>query len=169
MVSSGLGYYNTASIVCLIRFIRNTFVHPENLSQDSRKAVFEDFIFFKKFPTLVITVYEAVKQHGWGKRPKIRDVLNAWCSQTSIQTGLFLLEMDLVAWAIQCCWDCWINVTITVTTTTITTTTGPIHNESLMVSLQASSPLLWWKKTNKWIHFKEICQNTRGKTEQKTR
>ena len=67
MTSSKRKFYDTNSVVELVRFIRNAYSH---VSEDTRptavrKMLLEDFVFLEDFPHLVIEVYKAVANHGW--------------------------------------------------------------------------------------------------------
>ncbi|XP_044167579.1 uncharacterized protein LOC114962688 [Acropora millepora] len=71
--------YVTSSAVHLLRFIRNAYDH----ASDSRRtrgfqaALFYDYIFFRKLPKLLMTVYNAVKSEKWQTRAEISNVLNS--------------------------------------------------------------------------------------------
>lgn len=65
--------YNTTSAVELVRFIRNSYTHSDDLSPEVNDLLWEDFAFFKSFPFLVTIVYRAVKACGtWRKRNRLK-------------------------------------------------------------------------------------------------
>ena len=73
--------YKTSSAVELVRFIRNTYVHYQDNTFPTPKPIeqmlFDDFVFLKCFPDLVIEVYKAVTTHDWDKkRDDIKCFLN---------------------------------------------------------------------------------------------
>ena len=73
--------YKTSSAVELVRFIRNTYVHYQDNTFPTPKPIeqmlFDDFVFLKCFPDLVIEVYEPVTTHDWDKkRDDIKCFLN---------------------------------------------------------------------------------------------
>ena len=73
--------YETSSAVELVRFIRNTYVHYRDNSFGTRTPIeqmlFNDFVFLKCFPDLVIEVYKPVTTYGWDKkRDDIKCFLN---------------------------------------------------------------------------------------------
>lgn len=53
--------YETTSAVELVRFIRNSYTHLQDLPADVRGLLSKDFVFFDRFPFLVTAVYRAVK------------------------------------------------------------------------------------------------------------
>lgn len=59
--------YSTSTAVDLIRFIRNSYSHISGATRSKRtkKLLLEDFVFFDKFPGLLMAVYEAVISEGW--------------------------------------------------------------------------------------------------------
>ena len=63
--------YDTSSSVELVRFIRNTYEHYRDntfvTAIPIEQMLFNDFVFLKSFPDLVIEVYKAVTTHGWDK------------------------------------------------------------------------------------------------------
>ena len=64
--------YDTSSSVELVRFIRNTYEHYRDntfvTAIPIEQMLFNDFVFLKSFPDLVIEVYKAVTTHGWDKK-----------------------------------------------------------------------------------------------------
>ena len=73
--------YKSSSAVELVRFIRNTYVHYQDNTFPTPKPIeqmlFDDFVFLKCFPDLVIEVYEPVTTHDWDKkRDDIKCFLN---------------------------------------------------------------------------------------------
>ena len=73
--------YRTSSAVELVRFIRNTYVHYRDNTFPTPKPIeemlFNDFVFLKCFPDLVIEVYKPVTTYGWDKtRDDIKCFLN---------------------------------------------------------------------------------------------
>lgn len=67
--------YDTASVVELVRFIRNTHAHVSEGKRPPsiKKQVLEDFVFLEYFPSLVLEVFNSVKTHGWdASREEIR-------------------------------------------------------------------------------------------------
>ena len=70
--------YDTTSAVELVRFVRNSYAHVSDSarSAQAQDLLLKDFVFFDKFPSLLIEVYKAVKTHGWDKRQEIQNVLN---------------------------------------------------------------------------------------------
>ena len=73
--------YKTSSAVELVRFIRNTYVHYQDNTFPTPKPIeqmlFDDFVFLKCFPDLVIEVYKPVTTHDWDKkRDDIKCFLN---------------------------------------------------------------------------------------------
>ena len=70
--------YATSSAVGLLRFVRNTHEHiaEECAIPGVVSSVLEDYMLLSKFPTLLMTVYEAVKRHGWDKRGQIAQALS---------------------------------------------------------------------------------------------
>ena len=63
--------YDTSSAVDLVRFVRNVYCHPDQLSPATQKSVEVDFEFLKKFPTLLMHVYRCVINHNWDSRQTI--------------------------------------------------------------------------------------------------
>ena len=63
--------YNTSSAVDLVRFVRNTYSHLNQLSPATKKSVEVDFELLKKFPTLLMHVYRSVVNHNWDSRQTI--------------------------------------------------------------------------------------------------
>ena len=63
--------YDTSSSVELVRFIRNTYEHYRDntfvTAIPIEQMMFNDFVFLKSFPDLVVEVYKAVTTHGWDK------------------------------------------------------------------------------------------------------
>ena len=63
--------YDTSSAVELVRFIRNVYEHYKektvNTTIGIEQLLFEDFVFLKNFPALVMESYKAVTTHGWDK------------------------------------------------------------------------------------------------------
>ena len=53
--------YETTSAVELVRFIRNSYTHLQDLPADVGGLLSKDFVFFDRFPFLVTAVYRAVK------------------------------------------------------------------------------------------------------------
>ena len=73
--------YRTSSAVELVRFIRNTYVHYRDNTFGTptpiEEMLFNDFVFLKCFPDLVIEVYKPVTTYGWDKtRDDIKCFLN---------------------------------------------------------------------------------------------
>ena len=73
--------YNTSSAVELVRFIRNTYEHYRDntfvTATPIAQMLFDDFVFLKYFPNLVVEVYKPVTNHGWDKtRDDIKCFLN---------------------------------------------------------------------------------------------
>ena len=73
--------YKTSSAVELVRFIRNTYVHYQDNTFPTPKPIeqmlFDDFVFLKCFPDLVIEIYKPVTTHDWDKkRDDIKCFLN---------------------------------------------------------------------------------------------
>ena len=73
--------YKTSSAVELVRFIRNTYVHYQDNTFPTPKPIeqmlFDDFVFLKCFPNLVIEIYKPVTTHDWDKkRDDIKCFLN---------------------------------------------------------------------------------------------
>ena len=73
--------YKSSSAVELVRFIRNTYVHYQDNTFPTPKPIeqmlFDDFVFLKFFPDLVIEVYKPVTTHDWDKkRDDIKCFLN---------------------------------------------------------------------------------------------
>ena len=73
--------YNTSSAVELVRFIRNTYEHYRDNTfvtvTPIAQMLFDDFVFLKCFPNLVVEVYKPVTDHGWDKtRDDIKCFLN---------------------------------------------------------------------------------------------
>ena len=73
--------YRTSSGVELVRFIRNTYVHYRDNTFGTptpiEQMLFDDFVFLKCFPDLVIEVYKPVTTYGWDKtRDDIKCFLN---------------------------------------------------------------------------------------------
>ena len=73
--------YKTSSAVELVRFIRNTYEHYRDNTFATPKPIeqmlFDDFVFLKCFPDLVIEVYKPVTTYGWDKaRDDIKCFLN---------------------------------------------------------------------------------------------
>ena len=73
--------YKTSSAVELVRFIRNTYVHYRDNTFGTptpiEQMLFNDFVFLKCFPDLVIEVYKPVTTYGWDKtRDDIKCFLN---------------------------------------------------------------------------------------------
>ena len=69
--------YVTSSAVDLLRFVRNTYAHVGELTEAIKTSVLNDFVFFSKFPTLVMDVYKAVTSHRWDQRKEIACTMNA--------------------------------------------------------------------------------------------
>ena len=67
----GRSRYDTSSVVELVRFIRNVYEHYRentfNTTVGIEQLLFEDFVFLKNFPGLVMESYKAVTTHGWDK------------------------------------------------------------------------------------------------------
>jgi serine/threonine-protein kinase/endoribonuclease IRE1 len=77
----GRNDYNDKSVVELVRFIRNVYVHYEEKTFSKRaaeieKMLFKDFVFLNDFPDLLIEVYEAVITHGWDKKEGVKFAMN---------------------------------------------------------------------------------------------
>lgn len=53
--------YDTTSVVALVRFIRNSYSHVNDLSEDTQQLILNRCIFFECFPCLVTGVYKAVE------------------------------------------------------------------------------------------------------------
>jgi serine/threonine-protein kinase/endoribonuclease IRE1 len=71
----GRKYYNTGSVIELVRFIRNAYEHVSDKKRPPtiQKNLLEDFVFLEYFPNLVTEVYKAVTTHGWHqKRDEIK-------------------------------------------------------------------------------------------------
>ena len=78
MTSSGGRRYNTMSAVDLVRFVRNAYAHVSEYNRSAyvQQLLLEEYIFFKKFPSLLIETYNAVVKHEWDKtRVEIQSVL----------------------------------------------------------------------------------------------
>ena len=56
--------YVTTSALELVRFFRNAYAHEEERSPQSKAFLMADDL-FKKFPDLVLTVWEAVQHENW--------------------------------------------------------------------------------------------------------
>ena len=69
--------YVTSSAVDLLRFVRNTYAHVGELTEAIKTSVLNDFVFYSKFPTLVMDVYKAVTGHKWDQRKEIACAINA--------------------------------------------------------------------------------------------
>ena len=69
--------YVTSSAVDLLRFVRNTYAHVGVLTAAMKTSVLTDYVFFSRFPTLVIDVYKAVTSHGWHQREEIASAMTA--------------------------------------------------------------------------------------------
>ena len=69
--------YVTSSAVDLLRFVRNTYAHVGVLTTAMKTSVLTDYVFFSRFPTLVIDVYKAVTSHGWHQREEIASAMTA--------------------------------------------------------------------------------------------
>ena len=68
-------HYDENSITDLLRFIRNVIAHEEGQTA-AVKTMLRDYIFLKKFPRLVVNVYEALeKQSRLTDMPGIQKVL----------------------------------------------------------------------------------------------
>ena len=66
--------YDTTSAVELVRFIRNSYIHPYDLSEDIKDLLFEKFFVLKCFPFLTTAVYEAVKASStWRTRNDLKN------------------------------------------------------------------------------------------------
>ena len=76
-LSSKSRKYVTSSAVDLLRFVRNTYAHVGELTEAIKTSVLNDFVFFSKFPTLVMDVYKAVTSHRWDQRKEIACTMNA--------------------------------------------------------------------------------------------
>ena len=67
----GRSRYDTKSVVELVRFIRNVYQHYKDYTFNTTTGIvqllFEDFVFLKNFPALVMEIYKAVTTHGWDK------------------------------------------------------------------------------------------------------
>ena len=67
----GRSRYDTSSVVELVRFIRNVYEHHSentfNTTIGIEQLLFDDFVFLKNFPGLVMEIYKAVTTHGWDK------------------------------------------------------------------------------------------------------
>lgn len=65
--------YKTTSAVELVRFIRNSYTHSDDLSPEVNYLLWKDFVFFKSFPFLVTIVYRAVEAcPTWRKRNQLK-------------------------------------------------------------------------------------------------
>ena len=69
--------YVISSAVDLLRFVRNTYAHVGELTEAIKASVLNDYVFFSKFPSLVIVVYKAVTSHRWDKRKEIASAMDA--------------------------------------------------------------------------------------------
>ena len=81
MTASRHRRYATSSAVDLVRFIRNSYSHVSDAQRTKpmKKLLLEDFIFFDKFPDLLMVVYEAVIREGWhSTREEIKYCLNEY-------------------------------------------------------------------------------------------
>ena len=69
--------YDTTSAVALLRFFRNAYssISSHNRPSGFKQELFENFVFFDRFPTLFITVYLAVVKFCWERREEIKYVL----------------------------------------------------------------------------------------------
>ena len=74
-LSSKSKKYVTSSAVDLLRFVRNTYAHVNHLTEAMKTSVLNDYVFFSKFPTLVMDVYKAVTGHKWDKRKAIASAM----------------------------------------------------------------------------------------------
>ena len=63
-VTQGKYHYDTTSLTHLVRFFRNAFAHEEEQSSQ-RKAELKCNIFFRKFPSLLLTVWGIVLGQRW--------------------------------------------------------------------------------------------------------
>ena len=84
--------YDTSSAVELVRFIRNVYEHYRektlNTTIGIEQLLFEDFVFLKNFPDLVMEIYKAVTTHGWDKtRPDIERAIEEKVSLISLKTS----------------------------------------------------------------------------------
>ena len=78
MTSVGGHRFDAMSAVELVRFVRNSYAHVSDSarSAQAQDLLLKDFVFFDKFPSLLIEIYKAVMAHGWDKRPEIQTVFN---------------------------------------------------------------------------------------------
>ena len=67
-------HYDENSITDLLRFIRNVIAHKEGQTA-AVKIMLRDYIFLKKFPRLLIDVYEALEKQSLLNMPGIQEVL----------------------------------------------------------------------------------------------
>ena len=69
--------YDTSSAVELVRFVRNCYAHVSDRSRSTpmKKLLLEDFVFFDKFPSLLMDVHKAVITHGLDQREEIKSAL----------------------------------------------------------------------------------------------
>ena len=66
-------HYRTRSAVELVRFIRNIYTHPHDLPPVITDLLFKDFIFLRRFPFLVVAVYNSIKAcNSWKKRNDLK-------------------------------------------------------------------------------------------------
>ena len=75
-LSSNSRNYFTSSAVDLLRLVRNTYAHVDELTEAMKTSVLNDYVFCSKFPTLVMDVYKAVTSHKWDKREEIASAMN---------------------------------------------------------------------------------------------
>ena len=84
MITKKRRNYDTSSSVELVRFIRNTYEHYRDntfvTTIPIERMLFNDFVFLKSFPDLVIEVYKAVTTHDWDKT---RDDITCFLNDTN--------------------------------------------------------------------------------------
>lgn len=72
--------YNTSSGVHLVRFIRNAYAHVSDRSRPTvfQKLLLEDWIFFKKLPSLFMAIFKAVENGNWHtSREEVKSVIHS--------------------------------------------------------------------------------------------
>ena len=91
--------YDTSSAVDLVRFVRNTFAHLNQMSPAMKKIVEVDFELLKKFPTLLMHVYRSVVNHNWDSRQTIATAMTEeWTTRPPAAAGLSLFSGIVCMW-----------------------------------------------------------------------
>ena len=69
--------YDTTSAVDLVRFVRNSYAHVSDATRPTgfQVELLNKFVYLDKFPTLFITVYQAVMKYVWRGREEIKCVV----------------------------------------------------------------------------------------------